>query len=167
MAGRRAGAALPAAPHRDQPRTRLHSQLDHGAGSQASKVAGREPIRIHPADAAARGITDGDVVLVSNDRGALLAGAVISDDVRPRVVQLSTGAWYDPYDPTTHGPEAGAAGLPDGACVHGNPNVLTADIGTSKLAQGCTGQHVLVEITRWTGPLPDIKAFDPPPLSPA
>ncbi len=149
----------------NQPRTRLHSQLDHGAGSQASKVAGREPIRLHPADAAARGITDGDVVLVSNDRGALLAGAVLSEDVCPQVVQLATGAWFDPYDPIRHGPEAGQAGLPEGACVHGNPNVLTADIGTSSLAQGCTGQHVLVEITRWTGPVPPVRAFDPPSLS--
>ncbi len=151
----------------NQPRTRLHSQLDHGAGSQASKVAGREPLRLHPDDAVARGIRDGDVVLVSNDRGATLAGAVLCDAVRPGVVQLSTGAWYDPYDPQRHGPQAGAHGLPEGACVHGNPNVLTPDVGTSRLAQGCTGQHVLVEIARWDGPLPPVLAFEPPALSQA
>ncbi|WP_456301772.1 molybdopterin-dependent oxidoreductase [Rhodococcus erythropolis] len=32
----------------NQPKTRLHSQLDHGAASQASKIQGREPIRMHP-----------------------------------------------------------------------------------------------------------------------
>jgi biotin/methionine sulfoxide reductase len=48
-------------------------------------------------------------------------------------------------------------------CVHGNPNVLTFDRGTSKLAQGCSGQHALVEVERWTGPLPPIRAYDPPP----
>ena len=36
----------------NQPATRLHSQLDVGAISQAGKVAGREPIRLHPDDAA-------------------------------------------------------------------------------------------------------------------
>ncbi|WP_169330744.1 molybdopterin-dependent oxidoreductase [Kineosphaera limosa] len=146
----------------NQPRTRLHSQLDQGATSQASKVAGREPIRLHPADAAARGVADGDVVLVSNDRGACLAGVVLSQELRPGVVQLSTGAWYDPYDPARHGPQAGEHGLPEGACVHGNPNVLTADRGTSALAQGCTGAHVLVQVSRWQGPLPPVLAFEPP-----
>jgi biotin/methionine sulfoxide reductase len=47
-------------------------------------------------------------------------------------------------------------------CVHGNPNVLTRDTGTSRLAQGCTGQLSLVEIERFGGRLPRIKAFDPP-----
>ena len=45
----------------NQPATRLHSQLDIGAVSQDSKVQGREPIRMHPVDAAARGLADGDV----------------------------------------------------------------------------------------------------------
>jgi len=136
----------------NQPRTRLHGQLDHGAASQASKIRGREPIRIHPDDAADRGLAAGDVVRVFNDRGACLAGVVLDDGVRPGVVQLSTGAWYDPLDPSD----------PDSMCVHGNPNVLTADTGSSRLSHGCTGQHVLVQIEHFDGPLPPIKAFDPP-----
>jgi biotin/methionine sulfoxide reductase len=40
----------------NNPTARLHSQLDVGAVSQATKVQGREPIRIHPADAATRGV---------------------------------------------------------------------------------------------------------------
>jgi biotin/methionine sulfoxide reductase len=138
----------------NNPTTRLHSQLDVGEFSQASKVQGREPIRMHPADAAQRGIRSGDVVRVFNDRGSCLAGAVVTDAVRPRVVQLATGAWYDPLDPAD----------PDAMCVHGNPNVLTFDRGTSKLAQGCSGQHALVEVERWAGPLPPIRAYDPPPM---
>ena len=138
----------------NNPTARLHSQLDVGAVSQSTKVQGREPIRIHPADAATRGVRDGDVVRVWNDRGSCLAGAVVSDTVRPRVVQLSTGAWYDPLDPAD----------PDAMCVHGNPNVLTFDRGTSRLAQACSGQHALVEIERWTGALPPIRAYDPPPI---
>jgi biotin/methionine sulfoxide reductase len=136
----------------NQPATRLHSQLDFGAVSLASKVKGREPVRIHPLDAADRGIADGDVVRLFNHRGACLAGAVLSDAVRPGVVQLATGAWYDPLDPTEDDP----------LCVHGNPNVLTRDAGTSKLAQACTGQLTIVQIERYNGPLPPIRAFDPP-----
>jgi biotin/methionine sulfoxide reductase len=138
----------------NNPRTRLHSQLDIGAHSQGSKVQGREPIRMHPADAAPRGIADGEVVRVFNDRGSCLAGVVFSDCVRRGVVQLSTGAWYDPLDPAD----------PDAMCVHGNPNVLTLDKGTSRLAQGCAGQHALVEVERWTAPLPPIKVHTPPAL---
>jgi biotin/methionine sulfoxide reductase len=137
----------------NQPATRLHSQLDFGATSQAAKVGGREPVRINPRDAAARNIRDGDIVRLYNDRGACLAGAVLSEALRPGVVQLSTGAWYDPDDPEAEKP----------LCVHGNPNVLTRDVGTSRLAQGCTGQLSLVEVERYDGVPPPVKAFDPPP----
>ncbi|MGF7120975.1 biotin/methionine sulfoxide reductase [Rhodococcus sp. BE178] len=136
----------------NQPKTRLHGQLDHGAVSQASKIRGREPIRIHPSDAAARGLGAGEVVRVFNDRGACLAGVVLDDQVRAGVVQLATGAWYDPLDPAD----------PDSMCVHGNPNVLTADVGASWLSHGCSGQHALVQVERFDGVLPPIKAFDPP-----
>jgi biotin/methionine sulfoxide reductase len=47
--------------------------------------------------------------------------------------------------------------------VHGNPNVLTRDVGTSRLAQGCTGQLCLIEIQRFDALPPPVKAFDPPP----
>jgi biotin/methionine sulfoxide reductase len=100
----------------------------------------------------ARGISDGDIVRLYNDRGACLGGAVLSEAVHPGVVQLATGAWYDPDDPDAENP----------LCVHGNPNVLTRDVGTSRLAQGCSGQLSLVEAERYDGPLPRVKAFDPP-----
>ena len=140
----------------NQPGTRLHSQLDVGATSQRAKVAGREAIQMHPDDAAARGIAAGDVVRVFNDRGACLAGAVLTSAVRHGVVRLPTGAWFDPV------PEAGPAPL----CAHGNPNVLTADRPSSRLSQGCAGQHALVEIERWPGEPPPVSAGAPPPLLP-
>lgn len=138
----------------NNPRTRLHSQFDAGGFSQSSKIQGREPLRIHPDDAISRGLSDGDVVRVFNGRGSCLAGVVLSQDVRPGVVQLSTGAWYDPLDPAD----------PRSLCVHGNPNVLTFDRGTSSLAQGCSGQHALVEVERWENSLPPIRAYAPPKL---
>ncbi|MGA9868762.1 MAG: molybdopterin guanine dinucleotide-containing S/N-oxide reductase [Acetobacteraceae bacterium] len=136
----------------NQPATRLHSQLDFGACSLGSKIRGREPMRIHPADAAHRRIADGDIVRLFNDRGSCLAAAVLSEDVRQGVLQLSTGAWYDPEAPGEDG----------SLCVHGNPNVLTRDIGTSSLSQGCSGQLTCVQVERFTGNLPPVLAFDPP-----
>lgn len=139
-----------------QPRDRLHSQMDPGPVSAAGKIAEREAVAINPHDAAARGIADGDVVRVYNARGACLAGAQISDAVRPGVLRLSCGAWYDP------------ATDDDGAlCVHGNANMLTRDRGSSKLAQGPTSATTLVEVERWTGPAPRVRAFEPPLITAA
>ncbi len=138
----------------NQPKTRLHGQLDPGTVSRASKIQGREPLRMHPDDAAARGIADGDVVRVYNDRGSCLAGVILTDGLRPGVVQLSTGAWYDPAEP----------GVPGSPCKHGNPNVLTRDVGTSTLGQGSAAQSCLVEIEPLEGPPPPVTAHDPPEI---
>ncbi len=77
----------------NQPRSRLHSQLDCASVSRATKIAGREPVWINRDDAAARDISDGDVVRVFNDRGAILAGAFLTDAMRPGVLQLATVSW--------------------------------------------------------------------------
>jgi biotin/methionine sulfoxide reductase len=134
----------------NQPRTKLHSQLDMGAHSRSVKICGREPIRMHPSDAAARGLRVGEVVRVFNERGSCLAGLLVDDGVRAGVAQLSTGAWYDPdpADPTF--------------CRHGNPNVLIADRPSSTLSQGCAGQLTLVEIERYAGPPADVEVLRPP-----
>ncbi|KQW20911.1 biotin transporter BioY [Afipia sp. Root123D2] len=137
----------------NQPASRLHSQFDFGGHSAEMKHRSREVMCINPQDASARGIADGDIVKLFNDRGACLAAARLTDGVRPGVVQLPTGAWYDPEDPDEDKP----------LCVHGNPNVLTRDIGTSSLAQGCCGQLTTVQVERFTGNLPAIQAFEPPP----
>lgn len=139
----------------NQPATRLHGQHDMGDVSMASKIDGREPIRIHPQDATRRGIAIGDVVRVFNDRGACLAGASVTDSVMRNVVQLATGAWFEPVD----------ASDPATMCNHGNPNMVTTDRGTSRLAQACTGQHALVEIERWTGETQPVSAHDPPEIT--
>ncbi|QKF49148.1 molybdopterin guanine dinucleotide-containing S/N-oxide reductase [Pseudomonas graminis] len=138
----------------NQPKTRLHSQYDHGAYSQASKIQGREPLTINRQDALARGIAEGEVVRVFNDRGAFLAGVIVSDTIRPGVVQIATGAWFDPL----------AKGQANSLEKHGNPNVLTEDVGASSLSQGCSAQTVTVEVEKWHGEVPPITAFDPPEI---
>ena len=34
--------------------------------------------------------------------------------------------------------------------------------GTSSLARGCSGAHVLVQVEKFTGPLPPVQAHEPP-----
>ena len=105
-------------------------------------------------DAEARGLADGDIVRIYNDRGSCLAGVTIDDRVRQGVVQMSTGAWYDPLDPAE----------PGSPCKHGNPNVLTPDKGTSRLGQGPIAHSCLVDIERHEGPVPPVTAYDPPEI---
>ncbi|NBP73833.1 MAG: Asp-tRNA(Asn)/Glu-tRNA(Gln) amidotransferase GatCAB subunit C, partial [Alphaproteobacteria bacterium] len=139
----------------NQPVRRMHSQLDFCEPSQNTKIAGREPVSIHPDDAVARGISHGDVVRLFNDRGACLAGAEVTDRVRPGVVRLSTGAWLDPLD-------SGEIGSLE---KHGNPNVLTIDKGSSRLAQSCMAQTALVEVERYDADPPPVTAFDTPAMA--
>ncbi len=124
------------------PKYRLHSQMDNTWLRDTYEVAGREPLWMNPEDAKARGIGSGDVVRAFNDRGALLAGAIVTDRIRQGVVMLHEGAWYDPDRPG----EVGAL------CKHGNINLVTLDKGTSKLAQGNIANTALVEveITGWS-----------------
>jgi biotin/methionine sulfoxide reductase len=138
----------------NQPATRLHSQLDFGRHSQAHKIAGRERILIHPHDAASRGIATADVVRAFNERGQCLAGAFVTDEVIAGVVQMATGAWYDPEDPAD----------PMSLDLNGNPNVLTFDKGTSRLAQGANANSCLVEIEKFLGEVPPSRAYLPPEL---
>ncbi len=135
----------------NQPRHRLHSQLDHGIASQSHKIKGREAARMNPNDASARGLQTGDVIRLYNDRGSCLAGLHISEAIMAGVIELPTGAWFDPQ-----GWEGGVLE------VHGNPNALTPDIGTSSLAQGCSAHTCLVEVEKFSGDLPTLQVFRPP-----
>jgi biotin/methionine sulfoxide reductase len=138
-----------------QPADRLHSQMDPGSVSRSHKIGGREQIRLSPQDAASRGVNDGDTVRVFNARGSCLAGATIDDGVMPRVAVMATGAWFDPA-PLAEEPER-----------HGNPNVLTRDVGTSRLTQGSSALSALVEVERWNGAAPPVSAWTPPHFAPA
>lgn len=117
----------------NQPAGKLHSQYDNGISSRRLRSNGREQVRIHRDDAQARGLSDRDVVKVFSERGACLAIVSMTADILPGVIQLATGAWFDPQTGTDERPLE----------VHGNPNVLTRDVGTSKLAQGTSAHSCL------------------------
>lgn len=118
-----------------QPGRRLHSQYDQSHYSQAGKVAGKEELTMHPEAAKQRGLKAGDVVRVFNQRGACLAGVSINANMRADTVVLPVGSWFKPCSES-------------GLELNGNPNVLTRDKGTSKLAQGSTAHTCLVQVER-------------------
>ncbi|MEM1045559.1 MAG: trimethylamine-N-oxide reductase TorA [Pseudomonadota bacterium] len=134
------------------PQSRLHSQLCGTKLRQTYTVADREPCLINPADAEARGIADGDVVRVFNGRGQTLAGAVVTDAIRPGVIRVNEGGWYDPVEPGKEG----------SLCAYGDINMLSPDLGTSKLAQGNCGHTIIGDVEKFTGDVPTVKVFDTP-----
>lgn len=134
------------------PKSRLHSQLNGTSLRDLYAVAGHEPCLINPADAAARGIADGDVLRVFNDRGQILVGAKVSDAVMPGAIQIYEGGWYDPLDPSEEGT----------LDKYGDVNVLSLDVGTSKLAQGNCGQTILADVEKYAGAPVTVTVFDTP-----
>ncbi len=72
-----------------------HHFVSSSLASQAGLLerAGPPSVEIHPADAAARGIGDGDTVVVENGRGWFRVRAVVTDGVRPGVVVSPKGRW--------------------------------------------------------------------------
>jgi len=130
------------------PTDRLHSQLNQTSLRENYAIANREPIWIHPKDAAKKGIKTGDLVRVFNARGEVLAGAHVTKNIKEGVVKLAEGAWYDGFD----------AGL----CKNGSPNGLTIDIPPSKLANGNISHTALVNIEKFTGKAPELTAFSDP-----
>lgn len=113
-----------------QPADKLHSQLEAALADQPN--ARPSPMAINPVDAASRTLVNGDIVRVFNDRGSCRARAVLSEDIRVGVAAIPTGAWYD-LDDAGHDRQ-------------GNPNVLTRDIGTSRIGQGSSAHTTLVEV---------------------
>ena len=68
---------------------------------------------ISSVDTEERGITDGDTVMVFNDRGTMVIPAWVTRRIMPGVVCIYEGAWYNPDE----------KGIDRGGCA----NVLTRD----------------------------------------
>jgi anaerobic dimethyl sulfoxide reductase subunit A len=91
-------------------RARTHSIHDNQA---ALARVDRQDVWIHPEDAAARGITDAQMVRVFNTRGATIVPARVTDRIARGVVSIKEGAWFTPG--------------PSGTDTRGCANVLTED----------------------------------------
>jgi anaerobic dimethyl sulfoxide reductase subunit A len=68
---------------------------------------------INPVDAEARGVRNGDMCLVFNERGTVAIEAFVTKRIIPGVVCIYEGAWYNPDE----------NGIDRGACA----NTLTKD----------------------------------------
>jgi len=73
-----------------------------------------QAVLINSDDAQARGISNGDMVRVFNDRGEMVISAKVTERIMPGVVDVPQGAWYDPDE----------KGVDRGGCA----NVLTNDV---------------------------------------
>ena len=61
--------------------------------AKTMKAEGEQRLNVHPTDASARGIGDGEMVRVFNTRGSMKIRARISDRPRPGIVTLPHGYW--------------------------------------------------------------------------
>jgi anaerobic dimethyl sulfoxide reductase subunit A len=88
---------------------------------------------INPLDAKPRGIRNGDLVKVFNDRGTTMIEAKVTERIMPGVVSIDHGMWYKPDE---RGVDRG-----------GSVNVLTKDEDTP-IGDGATTHTCLVQIER-------------------
>ena len=85
-------------------RWRVHAQCDDITWTREAptcKVMGPdgykyEPVWLHTSEAEKRGIKNGDIVKVFNERGAVLAGAYVTERLRSGVCYMDHGARHDP-----------------------------------------------------------------------
>ena len=114
-----------------QPHDKLHSQLQVAA----EEISKHAILVMNPQDAEERGISEGDLIKIWNSRGSCLATLQPRETIIPGVISLATGAWFSPTE--------------DGLDISGNPNVLTADTGTSDLGQGAAAHNIEVEVEKY------------------
>ncbi|MDU8923526.1 DMSO/selenate family reductase complex A subunit [Pasteurellaceae bacterium LIM206] len=96
-------------------------------------AANPQEVWINPIDAQSRGIENGDMIRIFNDRGEVHINVKVTPRIIPGVVALGEGAWYMPD----------ANGVDHGGCI----NVLTTQ-RPSPLAKGNPQHSNLVQIER-------------------
>jgi trimethylamine-N-oxide reductase (cytochrome c) len=126
-------------------RWRVHAQCDDiswTAEAPTCKIKGPdgynyEPLWIHPSDAAARGIKNGDIVKIFNERGIVLGAAYVSERIKPGSLSMDHGARYDPIVPGK---------IDRGGAI----NTITPHNTTSRNATGMVVSSFLVEVEKLT-----------------
>jgi molybdopterin guanine dinucleotide-containing S/N-oxide reductase-like protein len=97
-----------------------------------------EPVWINPHDAASRGIENGDIVKIFNERGAVLGGAIVTERVIQGAVSQDHGARLDEIIP--------------GKLDRGGSNNLISPMGrpSKYTSPGCCSSGYLVEVEKVT-----------------
>jgi len=127
----------------NHPRWRVHAQADDipwTKETDTGKVRGfdgylYEPCWIHPKDAEARGIKNGDIVRVYNERGSVLCGALVFERIIPGAISVDHGARTDIIIPGK---------LDRGGAI----NTITPQGLTSRHAAGQATTSFLAEVER-------------------
>ena len=134
------------------PYMRLHSQMANAEPLRKTyAVQTREPLLINTQDAKKRGIRNGDLVELYNERGALVVGARVSDRIMPGVVSIYEGAW----------PQLDSKGR----CNNGLVNFITSSRPASALTQAATADTCLASLHKCTDADPGgSKAYQAPQI---
>ena len=127
----------------NHPRWRLHAQCDDITWIReipTAKVLGvdgymYEPLWINSVDAEKRGIKNGDIIKIFNERGAVLGGAYITERIRPGVAYIDHGARCDWIIPGK---------LDRGGAI----NLISPEGTVSKNAPGQATSGFLVEVNK-------------------
>ncbi|MCR9085707.1 MAG: molybdopterin-dependent oxidoreductase [Rhodobacteraceae bacterium] len=119
------------------PYNRIHSQFAQADLRDELNIQDREFLRISPEDAQARGIADGELVELYNNRGSVIVGARVDDGIMPGVVSLYEGAWLS-FDRK-------------GRCNSGAINILTSSRPSSGLSQATTANSCLARLRKAEG----------------
>ena len=130
------------------PYMRVHSQLANSDVRKYENVQGRQYVLINDIDAQRHGIRSGQLVEIFNDRGRVIAGAKVSDQIMAGVISLEEGAWVQ-FDS-------------QGRCNGGSINVLTSSQASSDLSQATSANTCLAYIQRCRDPESSNLAFEPP-----
>lgn len=88
---------------------------------------------INPVTAEDKSISEGDLVVIENDRGAIVASAHVSNRVSPGAVYIGHGSWYNPVESWTSPSGKNYKNIDVGGCA----NTLT-NTRPSRMAQGMT-----------------------------
>jgi trimethylamine-N-oxide reductase (cytochrome c) len=98
-------------------------------------------VRIHPNDAAARGIRHHDLVKLFNDRGAVVCAAVLTERLIPGVAHSAeSSSQYEPIGEPGDSPDRGG-------CV----NILTPTRHMTPKTTASAPNSCLIEIEKWHG----------------
>jgi len=114
----------------NHPRNRAHTVYDN-----VSMLKDEFPtvVKMHPVDAATRGISNGDLVYVFNDWGCLKIPALVTNRWKPGIVDVQDGSWYRASTSETYEAwlDTNMDGIPEKQVVPvdvgGCPNSITHD----------------------------------------
>lgn len=130
------------------PFMRVHSQMANAECSKHLNIQGREFALVSEEDARERGVKDGDLIEVYNDRGAVIVGARVSPNIMKGVISIYEGAWLSKDS--------------KGRCNSGAINVLTTSVAASDLSQATSANTCLASFRKCTDAEGPNRAYEPP-----